>query len=170
MSIEKFNVRKSDIKLYSGYNCGGITLQNGTLVTIGDAKKGGALNCQYLKNHANVIRTSGVSGTWKSTVGNKLLNHSKMLDFYSNNIPKIKFKDVQFNEHSGVGLTENNELYVWGNSDLGGAFNLQKDNYFQISDVNKYFSGDRRNTERFLSEPLINIKVSHKHKIIQYLI
>ena len=81
-----------------------------------------------------------------------------MLDFYSNNIPKIKFKDVQFNEHSGVSLTENNELYVWGNSDLGGAFNLQKDNYFQISDVNKYFSGDRRNTERFLSEPLINIK------------
>ena len=48
MSIEKFNVRKSDIKLYSGYNCGGITLQNGTLVTIGDAKKGGALNCQRI--------------------------------------------------------------------------------------------------------------------------
>ena len=123
MGIEGFNVRKTNIKLYPGYDCGAVSLQNETLLTIGNAKKGGALNAQFLKNRND----NPVDGAWRYFTSNKLLNHNKMVDYYKQNLPILKFRDVKFNQNSGAGLSTDNKLYVWGNIDLGGGFNLDKD-------------------------------------------
>ena len=155
MGIEAFNVRKTNIKLYPGYDCGAVSLQNGTLLTFGNAKKGGAFNVQYMESHPDVVRNTGAAGSWRYFTGSeKILNHYKMLDYYSRNIEYLKFTDVKFNESSGAGLTRDNKLYVWGDADLGGGFYL-----FENRGKESKFVGDNnaRNLNRFLNSPLEDI-------------